>query len=189
MAVTIRDVHCELRTGIHCKCPYEYYVTGIERNDDGKLSFINAPFDVVKFHNRIEITEKLGKTKLILPLSDYIPSQFATVNVMLDFLKTNGGCCCSSGGGGTPTDFTPFTAIYAPPTLQNGQGDLRSVSVPGILFAKPRFISIVTDVSSYQRVIFNQWIEADGLMKIYIENQSGEPISLPQLTYIINQSN
>jgi len=91
--------------------------------------------------------------------------------------------------GDTNLSITPFTATYTPPILQNGQSDLQTVNVPGVLLSKINIISIATDVSIYQGVIFSQWIEADGKMKIYIENQSGEYLAIPQLTYIINQIN
>jgi len=82
-----------------------------------------------------------------------------------------------------PTPPVLKTATYTPPSLDNGQEVIDDISVLGVLLSDFNVFSIEPSISSFDRILIDTKVIADDLVRIKIENQTGnDNIQLPPLT-------
>jgi len=80
---------------------------------------------------------------------------------------------------------TPIPFTYTPPTLNNGQQDIQDVPVAGALLVSSNIVSLQTNITAYQNCMVEQYVIADGLVRVIVTNQTGGTITLPTLSFVI----
>lgn len=75
-----------------------------------------------------------------------------------------------------------LTATFTPAVLNNSETDEQLVTINGVLLANDNLLSIKTDLSSFNQVDIRMLVVADNTVRVLVENNSTNTVTLPPIT-------